>query len=130
MQTDKTGPALAELRRLMAGYVGARPMTEAEFTGARQASLDALPGRFASADGVFGGMQRLVRLGRRTDYYVGLARRFAAVTLGDARDAMRRTLRPRHELVVIVGDAGAIRPQLADAGLPLTVVAAAPDAAD
>lgn len=128
VQTDKTGAALAELRRLMADYVGARPMTEAEFTSARRASIASLLSRFASADGVFGGMQRLVRLGRPVDYYVGLAKRFAGVTLAAAREAMRRTLHPQRELVVIVGDAGAIRPQLTDAGLPLTVVAAPPDA--
>jgi predicted Zn-dependent peptidase len=125
VQADKTGAAIAALRDDIAGYVGARPMTEAEFRRAVAGAALELPGLYESSEAVLSAMQSNDLYKRPDDYQTTLAQRYRAMTLEQANAAMKAAIDPAKFVWAVVGDAGTVRPQLDALGLPVEVVPAA-----
>ncbi|SDA36608.1 Predicted Zn-dependent peptidase [Sphingomonas sp. NFR15] len=125
VQADKTGAAIAELRKELTGYVGAAPMTQAEFDRAIADATRSLPGSFETAQALLGGMQNNDLWQRPDEYYATITARYRALTLPEARAAARAAIDPARALWIVVGDAKVVRPQLDSLGLPVEVIPAA-----
>jgi len=97
-----------------------RPVPEAELADARNAISLALPAEFASVAGIAGKLADAVVHGLPDDWWERYPAAIQAVTAADVQRVARRWLDPERMLTVMVGDAGAVRPQLG--GLPLGTV--------
>ncbi|KQT33025.1 peptidase M16 [Sphingomonas sp. Leaf412] len=124
VQADRTGAAIAEMRREMTRFVGAAPMTQAEFDRAINGATRSLSGEFETSDDVLAAMQANDLYRRPDDYYATITQRYRALTPAQANAAMKAALDPSRLVWVVVGDAGKVKPQLDSAGLPVEVVPA------
>ncbi|MHB9880843.1 M16 family metallopeptidase [Pacificimonas sp. ICDLI1SI03] len=119
VQSDKTGEAVAELRREIAEYVGARGITEKEVADTTKFLSGRLPGAYESADAVMAAITSNATLGRPDDYQETYAAKLAALTPAEVAAAAKAEIDPSRLLWVIVGDADVVRPQLQDLGMPI-----------
>jgi len=122
VQIDKTGPAIAELRKEIAEYLSTRATTLGELRFAAAGAARKLPGMFETSGAVLDGIARIVQYHRPDDYYTRLPARYRAMSAADLDAAARDKLDPRRIVWVVVGDAAKIRPQLKALGLPVEEV--------
>ena len=122
VQIDKAGPAIAELRKEIAGYPGAKPTTPEELIFAATGAALKLPGMFETSGAVLDGIAKIVQYHRPDDYYTQLPARYRAMTAADLDKAVHAQIDPSRIVWVVVGDAAKIRPQLAALGLPVEEV--------
>lgn len=113
----QTGPAIAEIRRLLAEFHGKNPPQPAEVDRARASSIRSLPGDFETGGALLGALERAVVLQRPDDYLATLPARIEAVPL----DAIRKAPMPTADdlVFIVVGDRATVEPQLKALGLPL-----------
>ncbi|WP_018075809.1 M16 family metallopeptidase [Novosphingobium nitrogenifigens] len=124
VQTDKAGPAIAELRKEVTGYLGTSGTKPVELGWAATGSARKLPGMFETSGGLLEGIAGIIQFKRPDDWYTRLPERYRALTTTDLDKAARAKLDPSHLMWVVVGDAAKIRPQLQDLGLPVDEVKA------
>ena len=124
VQADKTGAAIAELRKELVNYVATAPMTQAEFDRAITDATRSLPGKFETSWALLGGMQNNDLWHRPDDYYATITQRYRALTLRQVQAAARATIDPARAFWVVVGDAKVVRPQLDSLGLHVEVIPA------
>ena len=124
VQTDKAGPAIAELRKETLAYLGAKGTTPTELALAATGSARQLPGHFETSGAVLDGIAAIIEHHRPDDYYTHLPDRYRALTTTDLDTAARAKIDPARIVWVVVGDAATIRPQLAALGLPVEEVKA------
>lgn len=122
VQADKAGPAIAELRKETAGFLGAKGTTPVELGLAATGSARQLPGMFETSGAVLGGIAQIVHQHWPDDYFTRLPERYRAMTAADLDKAARAAIDPSRVVWVVVGDAAKIRPQLAALGLPVDAV--------
>lgn len=125
VQANQTGPSIAALRGDLSSFVGAEPMTQAEFDRAITGAIRELPGRFETSGAVIAAMQSNDLFQRPDDYYATIATRYRALTLPQLNASLRGALDPKKAIWVVVGDARQVKPQLDTLGLPVEVVPAA-----
>ena len=125
VQADKTGASVAAIRDDIAGFVGAKPLTDAEFTLTVESAIRSLSGDFETSGAVLQAMQTNDLYRRPDDYYATLPARYRALSRPQVDAAMRETLDPKRMIWVVVGDAKTVRPQLDSLGLPVEVIPAA-----
>ncbi len=113
----QTGPAIAEIRRLLAEFRTSNPPQPAEVERARAASIRSLPGDFETGGAMLGALERAVVLRRPDDYLATLPARLEAVPL----EAVRKAPLPSAQdlAFIVVGDRATIEPQLKALGLPV-----------
>ncbi len=113
----QTGPAIAEIRRLLVEFHSTNPPQPAEVDRARAASIRSLPGEFETGGATLGALERAVVLKRPDDYLATLPARIEAVPL----EAVRTAPLPSAEglAFIVVGDRATIEPQLKALGLPV-----------
>ncbi|MBV7255959.1 insulinase family protein [Pacificimonas sp. WHA3] len=119
VQTDKTGEALAELRRELTEYVGDRMITSTEVSDTTAFLSGRLPGAYESAGAVMGAILGNAKYGRPDDYQETYAQRLSQLTEAEVAAAAAAEIDPNKLLWVIVGDADLVRPQLEGLGLPI-----------
>ena len=124
VQADKTGAAIAALRAQIGDYVGAKPMSQAEFDRAVNGTVRGLSGEFETSEAVLAGMQANDLYRRPDDYYATVTQQYRALTLPAANAALRASIDPAKLVWVVVGEAAAVKPQLDTLGLPVEVVPA------
>jgi len=122
VQADKAGPAIAELRKETAGYLGTKGTTPVELGLAATGSARQLPGMFETSGAVLNAIAQIVHLHRPDDYFTRLPDRYRAMAATDLDTAARAKIDPSRVVWVVVGDAVKIRPQLAALGLPVEEV--------
>ncbi|MEP9401700.1 pitrilysin family protein [Sphingomonas sp. VNH70] len=122
VQTDKVGPAIAEIRRELNAVLTDRPITAKEFNQGVANVLRQGVANFRSASFILAATRQLRRNGWPDDFHNGFPARLRALTLADANAALHRYLQPSKWVWTVVGDAGTIRPQLETLGLPVEVV--------
>jgi predicted Zn-dependent peptidase len=125
VQQDKTGASVAALRDDIGQFVGARPMTQAEFDRAINGAIRSLSGNFETSDAVLGAMQSNDLFRRPDDYYATITQKYRALTLPQVQGQIRSVIDPTKFVWVVVGDAARVKPQLDTLGLPVEVVPAA-----
>lgn len=122
VQTDKTLESLAEVRRELSDYVGARPMTAEEFAAAVARNTRSLPGRFETLSAVLGALTSPASDGRPLDWFPTLTQRYAALKLEDARAAAKEVIDPAKMTWIVVGDRAKIEKGLRETGIaPLEI---------
>lgn len=110
IRTDVTGPAVAEIFKEVRGMIRT-PMGAAELANARNAQILSLPGRFENNQAIGATLANIFVYDLGADYYVGLPKRYAAVTAKQAQSVAARYLQPDKMIVIGVGDKASIGPQ-------------------
>ena len=124
VQVDKTGDALAAMNADISDFLTTKGVTDEELTRTVARSINELPGRFESADGVLNALMAMDLFDRADNYYETLAPEYRSLTAAKLDQAARKTIDPKGFTWVVVGDAAKIRPQLEKLGLPIEVVEA------
>ncbi|CAA9329261.1 MAG: Zinc protease, partial [uncultured Gemmatimonadaceae bacterium] len=112
VQTDKTKESVQEMMKELAAATGARPMTAAEVTQARDQQTRTLAGRWETGNAVAASLREIVTYGLPEDYYATYASRVAAVTPAAVQGAAGRLLKPGRMVWVVVGDRDKIEPEI------------------
>jgi zinc protease len=116
VRTDVTAPAVAEVFREIRRMVET-PVTQDEFTVARDALVLSLPGRFETAAQEVAAYSTVFLYDLGTDYYARLPMLFSGVGLEDVRAVAKKYLAPERMITVAVGDRAKIEPELSKLGL-------------
>ena len=120
VRTDVTAPAVAEVFKELRGIVET-PVTEMEFSEARDAVVLSLPGRFETTGQLVEGYTNVFLYDLGADYYSRLPRIFSQVSLEDVHAAARKYFGPSAPgqqgaggrlVTVAVGDLNRIAPEL------------------
>jgi zinc protease len=122
VQTAVTKEAVAESLREFSDVQHPRPVTEAEFTAAKDAILRQFPANFETPHQVLDHLLEIVSFDLPDDYYRTFPAQVAAVTLADVRRVAEEHLDTQRLTVLVVGDAAVIEPGLKELGLPLVRV--------
>jgi zinc protease len=125
VQADKTGASITAIRDDIGGFVGAKPLSGAEFTLTVESAIRSLSGDFETSGAVLQAMQNNDLFRRPDDYYATLPAKYRALTREGVDGAIRSVLDPKRMIWVVVGDAKVVRPQLDSLGLPVDVIPAA-----
>lgn len=125
VQTDKTGPAIAEIRKELSGFMAGKGITADELGWSTAGSARELAGTFETSGAVLEAVAKIAAYHRPDDFYTRLPERYKAFTAAQLDAAGRASLNPANLTWVVVGDAAKVKPQLADLGLPVEVVKAA-----
>ena len=124
VETAVTRPAIDEILRIVRGF-SESDVTDEELNTARDYLVGVFPLRFETAAQVAGALGGLVALDLPDDELDRYRPGVAAVTAADVRAAANRHIRPDELVVVVVGDAATVEPELRAAGLgEMTVVPA------
>jgi predicted Zn-dependent peptidase len=119
IQTDKTAPAVSELRREIADVVDSRPITDKEIAFFGSYRVNAFSGQYETPSALLGQLQDIWTYHLPADWVAQYIPRVSAVTPDSANSALRRWLQPSHVSFLIVGDVARIGPDLAKLGLPV-----------
>ncbi|MDV3467353.1 pitrilysin family protein [Stenotrophomonas sp. C3(2023)] len=104
VQIDKTGPAVAEMRKEIVAFVdGSKPATAAEVQRIRNIQTLSLPGAYETAAAVLGTIGSLVQYQRPDDYVFTRKAEIEALTPQQVQDAASG-LKPGALTWVVVGD--------------------------
>ncbi|MEP7361034.1 MAG: insulinase family protein, partial [Chloroflexota bacterium] len=116
VETNVTRPAIEEILRIVREF-GQSDVANDELQIARDYLVGVFPLRFEAASQVAGALGGLVALDLPDDELDRYRPGVAAVTAADIRDAANRHIHPDDLIVVVVGDAATVEPELRAAGL-------------
>ncbi|WP_448502983.1 M16 family metallopeptidase [Sphingomonas sp.] len=128
VQADRTGEAIASLRREMQTFLTTRGVQPDEFERTINGQTRQLAGQFETSGRVLSAMMTNDMFGRPDDYFDTIAQKYRALTPTELDAAARRAIDPSRFVWVVVGDAAKVRGQLDSLGLPVEVIAASPSA--
>ena len=111
VETRVTGAAVAEIHREIATLAAEGP-SDQEVDSARSYLSGVFPLKLETTGQIASQAADLIVYGLPRDYYHTYRERIRSVSRQDVVDAARRLLRPSELRTVIVGDAGAVEPQL------------------
>lgn len=124
VQQDRTGATIATLRREIAQFLGSRPMTADEFDAAIDGQVRSLSMAYGDAQSYLDAIRENRLLGRADTYQATLVERYRQLDRQSALAALQQAIDPDRFVWVVLGDARKIQPQLAQLGLPVTVIPA------
>ena len=104
VQTDKTAPSMAELRREMVSITGERPPEAEELARVMDESTLSLPGSWETAGAVANSLSQMVRYGYEDDYWDTYAERVRGLSLEEISEAADKFVTPDNMVWVVVGD--------------------------
>jgi zinc protease len=110
VQTDKTGPAVAEFFNELTAIL--KPIPADELAKAKRYLQLGLPGEFETTGQIAGEYLSLIAYGIPLDFYATAVQRFGAVTQADVERVARQYVDPDRLTIVIVGDRKLIEPGL------------------
>jgi zinc protease len=116
VQTEVTAAAVTEIFNELR-HIREAPVSEAELQDARNYFAGVFPLRLQTTDGIAGRLIELLVYDLPENYYDTYRQRILAVTAADAHQAAVHHLQPERAVVVVVGDAAALRSPLEDLGL-------------
>jgi predicted Zn-dependent peptidase len=117
VQSDRTVESIAEIRREIAEFVGARPATSEEILKIKQRDVRGLSGRYETNAAVAAAIAEIVRFDRPDDWVKTLKSRLEAQTEAGVRDAAARAFQAGALTWVIVGDLAQIEAPIRALGL-------------
>jgi predicted Zn-dependent peptidase len=117
VQADKTRETVEEIRKELAGILGAKPITADEFGNAKQSQTLQLPGQWETMAAVEGSLVEMARFGLPDDYYARYPGRVLGLKIEDLERAARNAIRPGSVVWVVVGDRALVEPGLRAMGL-------------
>src|SRR5690606_30215134 len=117
VQADQTGPALAEMRREIEEFLGARRATPDEVSTSKKRATLTLPGRWETARAVAADIADIVRFDLPDDYWQQYAELVDALDPADVNAAAERLIAPDRLTWVVVGDRRVIEEQIRSLGI-------------
>ena len=117
VQTDKTGAAMAELKREIEEIREARPPSADEIAKVKDRRTLSLPGRWETAGAVLGSIVEIVRFGLPDDYWDSYADGIRGIDDEEIRQAAVDVVNPPGLIWVVVGDRGRIEAGIRELGL-------------
>jgi zinc protease len=117
VQTDKTAPALRELVKEYADIAGARPITPQELKAAQDNETLGLPGAFETVAQLSNGYATILQYRLPEDYYNTYTDKVLAQAPPELNALAARTILPRQQLWIVVGDMGKIEAEVRALGL-------------
>ncbi|HEX6307565.1 MAG TPA: pitrilysin family protein [Longimicrobiales bacterium] len=115
VQTQATGPAIAEFMRELSGMHEPIPAEEVE--RAKNFLAMRYPAGFQSVGGIAGRIAELVQYGLPADYFNRFVDNVLAVTKADVERVAREYIDPANVAIFVVGDRTLIEQQVRDLGL-------------
>jgi predicted Zn-dependent peptidase len=122
VQADRTGDSIRELQKEFHAFTSDKKVTPEELTRTINGNVRQLPGSFESSGAVMGGIQSIVNLGRSDDYYEKLADTYRGMDAAAIDAAAAKHLTANGMVLVVVGDAATVKPQLDALGIPVETV--------
>jgi predicted Zn-dependent peptidase len=119
VQADRTGDSILAIREQMKSFLTIDGVTAAELQRTINGSIRELPGSFETSGAVLGAIRANALYQRPDNYQETLASRYRAMTVVSLDQAARAAIDPDRLIWVVIGDAAAVRPQLAKLGLPV-----------
>ncbi len=117
VQADRTGAALAEMRRELRDLTGPRPPSARELAKFKDRRTLTLPGRWETNGAIADDIGYRVRFGLPETHWDDYADRIGRLELSQVVAAAREHLQPDAMLWLVVGDRARIAEQLAGVGL-------------
>lgn len=124
VQSDRTGDSIRLLREMINAFRTDQGVTASEHTRTINGNIRQLPGAYETAASILGALRSNDLYDRPDTYWEGVASRYRAMSATDMDAAGRAVIDPSRFVWVVVGDASVVRPQLANLGLEVEVVAA------
>jgi zinc protease len=117
VQTDKTAPALRALMEEYAAIAGARPITQAELKAAQDNETLGLPGAFETIAQLSNGCATILQYRLPGNYYDTYTDKVLALNPAELNALAARTILPRRQLWIVVGDMRKIEAEVRALGL-------------
>lgn len=117
VQPDKTAATVKEMLKELEGYLGEKPVTQAELDRFRTLIVKSYPAQFNSQRAYAQNAQRSLEFGLPYDYSKGYIDRMNAITVEDVRQAAKDTIKPDELVWMFVGNLEKIEQQVRDLNL-------------
>jgi predicted Zn-dependent peptidase len=104
VQTDKTGPSVAEMLKEARAVIGDKPLTDQEISKIKVGDVRSMPGEYQTTSAVMGAMQSIALYDRPDDYVQTLKSRIEAQSDASVEAAAKQLIHPDQLTWVIVGD--------------------------
>jgi predicted Zn-dependent peptidase len=124
VQADRTGDAIAALKKHLVQFTGSNGVTPEELARTINGRVRELPGSFETSASVLSQMQQDVLYQRPANYVEMLAERYRGFDAAALDGAVRAAVMPNGFTWVVVGDKTRVLPQLQKLKMPLTVIEA------
>ena len=108
---DTTGGSIRELVKEIAG-ISASDVTDGELELAKGGAIQSLPARFSTGQAIANSFSELVYFGLPLDYWAKYVPAVEKTNKAAIRAAAKTWIRPKDLVILVVGDAKAIRPEL------------------
>ena len=122
VETGVTKESVVETLKEFADIRGERPVTEEEFTSAKDGLFRGLPSQFETQGQILQQLSQVVIFGLPDDYMSTVIPRLEAITLEDVHRVAAERIDDSHLAVLVVGDREAVEPGLSELGLPIVAV--------
>jgi zinc protease len=117
VQSDQTGPSIAEIVKEIDKLLGDNPVTAEEVSTSKKRSTLTLPGRWETASAVAGDIAELVRFDLPDNYWDEYAELVDELDATGVNSAARRILAPEQLTWIVVGDLALIESQVRELNL-------------
>ncbi len=117
VQTDQTGPSIAELMRELNAFITTAPARDDELERIKLDNVRSLPGQYETSGAVLGSLLASSRFDRPLNYPETLPEKYRTLSIDDANAAAREIINPDKLIWVIIGDAEKIRAEVEAAGI-------------
>ena len=124
VQSDRTGDSIRTLLADMRDFPAKKGVEPVELNRVTDGNIRGLPNRFQTNIAVLQAVNNNERLHRPDNYYTTLPSRYRAIDATAINAAAKAWLQPDQLVIVVVGDAKVVEPQLKGLGLPVEVRAA------
>jgi zinc protease len=122
VQTDKTTESIQEIMKEVNGFVGDKPMTQAEFDKTKQNTVMGMAGMWETNSRVNASARELVRFGLSDDYWKTYSKNVSGLTLADARNVATKMVQPNQLGWFMAGDAAKVAPNLQKLGIEVITI--------
>ena len=122
VQTEVTAEAVTETFKEFEDIGNKRPITREEFDLTKAAMLRHLPSSFESPSHMLDQLAQIVNFGLPDSYYSALTSNIEKVSLEDAQRVANNRFSGEGLIMLVVGDAKVIEPNLKEIGVPIVAV--------
>ncbi len=117
VQTDKTGPAISEIKQEFTEFFSENPATQEELQRVKLDNVRSLPGQFETSGAVLSSLLSSDRFARPFNYPETLPEKYQSLDTKAIAAAAAQVLRPEQLTWVIIGDAKKIEAEVREAGI-------------
>ncbi len=117
VQSDKTGPAVAEMMSEITQFLGEAPAQAEELEQVQRSNILSLPGRWETGPAVLRDLNKIVSFGLSDDYWDRYATDMGAISLEQVNAAAGQYLSTGQLVWVVIGDRSVVEAELRELGI-------------